>query len=267
MHKFETKYIQLIRKILDNGETRVGRNGTTKSIFGETLNIDMSDGRLFPLMMGRRIYYKGVLGEMAAFLKGPKSVHDFKKEGCNYWDAWGDKHGHLNVDYGNIWSDFNGVNQLDDLRHKLKYSPNDRRMLISGWNPANLENLSLPCCHILYQWYVRDNTYLDMIWYQRSVDTMIGLPSDIVLAATWNIMLANETGYKPGRLTFNLGDTHIYKEHFEQAKRYTKVSVLTGYPEYKLNALRGMPIEKFIPEQLEITGYTPLTTMKLELKV
>lgn len=271
-----TQYSELINKILKKGEKRSSRAGDVYSIFGEQIVINIEHE--FPLLRGRKIFYKPVLGELAAMLRGPKTVEDFKKFGCNYWDAWGkfphgaptveqvDQVGLINVDYGNAWIDFNGVNQLEQLVDKLKNSPTDRRMLISGWRPDRLAELSLPCCHLLYQWYVRDGTHLDMIWYQRSVDTMIGLPSDIVLAAAWTIILANQCDYKPGIIKLILGDTHIYTNHL--APTLTYMRQLQPY-DMPINYLcfPDTTVTNFTPDMLVIEDYNPAPAIKFELNV
>jgi len=216
VQKFELHYADLISKILCKGEKKDCRNGYTKSVFGESIKVDISDGS-FPLIQGRKMYPEGILGEFAAFVRGPKHVDDFKKWGCNYWDLWADKDGNLTIDYGNAWI-ANG--QLDWLIKTLKTNPNDRRMIINGWRPERLKYLSLPCCHYSYQFHVNTNGELNMIWNQRSVDMMIGLPADFVLAAIWVIILANEVNLRPGTITMMLGDCHIYDEHLDQAEMY-----------------------------------------------
>jgi len=272
MQQIEWQYVSLVRKILSSGERTEGRNGVTKSIFGATLDIDNLD-TFFPLLMGRKIYYKGVLGELAAFLNKPQKLADFESRGCNYWSKWADENGDLKVDYGNAWTDWNGINQLDELRDKLVNNPNDRRLIVSGWRPDKLEDLSLPCCHLLYQWHVSNDGKLNMIWYQRSADTMIGIPSDIVLAAAWNILLANEVGLKPGNIKMVFGDTHIYEEHYHAARAYIKQTTCNSAlcnpkrpPTYSLNLAKGTKIEDFMPDDLEIIDYEPCYPIKFELK-
>ena len=260
---YEANYKKLVKKILDTGELRAGRNGNTKAIFGETLTIDLNSG--FPLLTGRRIHYKGVFGELAAMLRGPKTLKDFKDYGCNYWDLWARPDGSIDIDYGNAWLDFNGVNQLDALVTGLIENPHGRRHVVTGWRPDRLDMVSLPCCHYAYQWYVRDNKYLDMLWHQRSVDTMIGLPSDVVFASAWNIILANEVRLIPGKITFTLGDTHIYEEHLNQAKEYLEILTLE-LPTYKLTAPKMACHTMFTPSWIEIENYSYLTEMKFELK-
>lgn len=272
------QYGKLINKILHQGYKKPSRAGHTYSIFGEIIEIDLKEG--FPLLQGRQMYYKPVLGELAAMLRGPKHVDDFKKFGCNYWDSWaaeeGDclhdgelaKGGELELDYGNSWVDFNGVNQLEILVDTITKNPNDRRMLISSWRPDRLHELSLPCCHLLYQWYVREDRYLDMIWYQRSVDTMVGLPSDIILGAAWNIILAQQCGYEPGVVKFMLGDTHIYSNHVEPTLDYIKqLNTVTEPKSADYTLAPGSTVFNFRPDMLSISDYKPKSPIKFKLNV
>ena len=225
--EYEVAYSQLVREVLIEGEQRQTRNAPTIATFGKMLVVDSLCHNEFPILEGRKMFYRGVLGEMAAFLKGPKTIKDFEDEGCNYWKKWGNEDGTINVDYGNLWLDFNGVNQLESVLDSLSSDPTGRRHIISSWKPDNVDDLSLPCCHLLYQWYVTSKGELEMIWYQRSVDTMIGLPSDVLLAAAWNIMMADQLGLRPGKLTFMLGDTHIYESHMTNAREYLKSALTT----------------------------------------
>jgi len=229
---FEVKYKELIKDILTNGTDVEGRNGGTRFIFGQQLVIDDLEQGLFPLITSRKMYINGIAGEMAAFLKGPGSLRDFEIEGCNYWKEWADEDGQLEVDYGNAWLDFNGVNQLEEVVHAIRTNPHSRRHIITAWNPARLDKLSLPCCHWAYSWAV-NGPHLEMIWIQRSVDTMIGLPSDIALAAIFNILMANATGYKPGKLVLQLGNCHLYHDHFENIGEYLD-NPMHDLPTYKL---------------------------------
>ena len=263
MSDYETEYASLIEAIINYGREKEGRNGTTTSIFGAQLTVnELREGR-FPLLNGRKIHYKPVLGELAAFFNGPAHVDDFKAQGCNYWKKWADKQGNLKLDYGNAWI---ADNQLNDVIQGIKEDPNGRRHLITGWRPNNVKNLSLPCCHYAYQWYV-DGEHLDMIWIQRSVDTMIGLPSDVVLAATWNIIMAQLTGYKPGSLIFQLGDTHIYKEHLQNTMEYMHKwsnNANRPCPEYQYWPVDSY--DKFTASNIEIPLYAPCKHIDFLLK-
>lgn len=216
---FELDYAELVEKVL-KATYRVGRNGGTLSTFATQLSFDLEQG--FPMLNVRKMYPQGVFGELAAMLRGPKHIDDFKRWGCNYWDKWAEPDGSIELDYGNAWLNFNGVNQLEQLREALIGSPESRRMVVTGWRPG--ADLSLPCCHMLYQFYVRDEKdgdYLDMLWIQRSADVMVGVPSDAIFAAAWMIAICTEMPWlKPGRCTMVFGDTHIYQEHVENAKIY-----------------------------------------------
>lgn len=220
--QYETSYIKLIKDILANGETRQTRNAVTKAVYGRSFTITELRQGYFPILKGRKMFYKGAFGELAAMFKGPKTLKDFEQEGCNYWSQWANDDGTINVDYGNTWLDFDGVNQLANVVDSISNDPFGRRHIITGWHPGNLDEVNLPCCHMLYQWYVTNDGYLDMIWYQRSVDVMVGLPSDVLLAAAWNIVMAAATGLKPGSITFMLGDTHIYQSHMSGVQEYLK---------------------------------------------
>lgn len=270
MLTYEHDYAQLVKKILAEGDYRQTRNSGTKAIFGQTLTVDTRGSNLFPILHGRKMWPNGVLGELAAMLKGPKSLADFEKHGCNYWKDWADENGDIRVDYGNSWLDFNGYNQLDALRDSLLHNRTNRRMLISGWRPDKLKDLSLPCCHLLYQWFVREDEYLDMIWYQRSVDVMVGLPSDVIFAHVWNMMIANNVGLTPGRITFVLGDTHIYQEHFDAAEVYLEradkyCNRTDTHVTADLLCHAGKKFEDFVPTDIQLSEYDPYPAIKLEL--
>ncbi len=260
--QYEQDYCQLITDIMTEGVDRPTRNHPTRSIFGQTLTVHELRYGQFPILQGRKMYYKGIFGELAAFLKGPKHIRDFENEGCNYWNKWADEDGSIRIDYGNSWLDFNGVNQLEAVLTSLAEDPFGRRHIISGWRPDRLDSLSLPCCHLLYQWYV-NGEYLEMIWYQRSVDTMIGLPSDVVLAAAWNILMANQLGLQPGKLVFMLGDCHIYKSHLYQVADYldSAVSTPSTCPQY----FHEGTIYEFCDTSIQLMGYAPNGPIQFEL--
>lgn len=266
MQQFEQDYAELVFRTINTGEVRNTRNGLTKSIFGELLTVPMNGDDTFPIIQGRQMYPKGVLGELAAMLRKPKSLADFEKWGCNYWKLWAKEDGSINVDYGNAW---HADNQIVKLKEALANNPTDRRMIINGWRPSELDALDLPCCHLLYQFYVRDGKYLDIIWYQRSVDLMVGLPSDIIFAAAWLISIANEFGYVPGEIKMMLGDCHVYEEHTKSAITYVdKVSFapLSKSPTYRYTGKPGKDFCEFEPSDLVISLFPTHTKLNLELK-
>ena len=234
--------------------------------------MSLRDTVRFPLLQGRRMYPKGVIGEFAAMVRKPKHLRDFEKFGCNYWKQWANEDGSINIDYGNAW--FEG-DQIEHLKDCLANNPNDRRMIINAWRPERLAELNLPCCHYSYQFYVSDG-YLSMVWIQRSVDTMIGLPSDIILAAVWLITLANEFNYKTGDITMQLGDCHLYEEHIESGavdeylenvrKFNNTIFLKTALPYYALTSEPGADFTIFEPQNLAITEYATCDNIQLELK-
>ena len=251
---FEEQYIALIRKVLQHGRQRDTRNHRTISIFGESITADVRKG--FPILEGRKLFPRGVFGELAAMLRKPTNVRDFTKWGCNYWDSWADEDGSLVVDYGNAW---HADGQIVELKRLLLEDPNSRRMLINGWRPDRLKELSLPCCHYSYQFYVGNDRTIHMVWTQRSVDVMIGLPSDMIFAAAWLIAIGNEFNLTPATIKMDFGDTHIYVDHLQGVQTYVaqykervqkKVQYVYDMPE-------GTDFCLFDPNKLVLVGYEP----------
>lgn len=265
IHNFEDSYIALLNDIME-GSGRNTRNGETRTLFGVQLKSPELKRTCLPLLLGRKVFYRGVVGEMAAFLKGPKNLGAFLKEGCNFWRPWAGVDGTLTVDYGNAWLDFNGVNQLEKVVNSLKDDPMSRRHLISGWRPDTIDELSLPCCHYAYQWFI-DGEYLDMLWIQRSADSMIGLPSDIFSAALFNILMAQTVGKKPGQLTFQLGDTHIYKEHYDAVDQYIwQYTQMLPRAQATWYLHPEATVFNFEPHMFDVLFYHPEAAIKLEVK-
>lgn len=258
----DREMLRIINLVRSRGIDRETRSGSTSSLFSLGFTIDALQYGKFPMPRGRKIFYKGILGEMATFLEGPRDVKHFEDNGCNYWKLWGDKKGKLNVDYGNAWI---ANNQLKNVVSSLKNDPSGRRHLIDAWNPENLDDLSLPCCHYAYQWYVRGDR-LEMIWTQRSLDIMIGLPSDIVLASVFNILMAQTVGLKPGKISMNFGDCHIYDNHIDSVLTYIEQcdSLETeNDTTYELHP--DATVFNFKPDMLTINNYKPREVIKFEL--
>lgn len=267
MNYFETEYRQIIKKILKSEHYRETRNGKVLSDFGIDLFVNVGhQEENIPLLNGRKLFPSGVFGEFAAFMHNAKSVEEFESFGCNYWKLWADATGRLELDYSEQLFNFNGVNQLENLVKSLKEDPYSRRHIISLWRPDRLDKISLQCCHYSYQFYVDNNNYLHMIWNQRSVDVMVGLPSDIILAYLWVKLLSNQLGYKPGTIKMSLGDCHIYEEHIDGAKEYLERLEPKLIPLAKLNVEPGFDITKFTKDCIAITQYDPHPAIKFELK-
>jgi len=259
---YEADYLRLVQDIIVFGQTRDTRNGATKSLFSTTLSIDELREDRFPLLTHRRLFYRGVFGELAAFVRGARTVGEFKEWGCNYWDAnakaWPRNRGiplermEVGQVYGAQWVDWDecGYNQLKALIWSLQNEPHSRRHVITTFSPTAVA--CLPPCHLLAQYYVNDDETLDCLVFMRSVDVILGLPSDVVLYSALLVLLAKEAGLKPGSLDFTLGDTHIYANHIDQFEEVMKDHTIFDPPEYTL-LVSG--VLNFKPENIEIRNY------------
>ena len=255
MNNWEEDYLAVMRRLINWGDMRQTRNGAVNSLFGEQLTVDLRDGT-FPLVTTRKMFYRGIFAEFAAFLRGPSHVMHFETLGCNYWDTWADENGNLELDYGRNWkSQFGHV--IDSLIH----NPTDRRMLVDTWNSERLDVLSLPCCHYSYQFYCTSDGHVNLLWNQRSADWAIGVPSDIVLAAIMLITICEETGKKPGYIKMMFGDTHLYRKHLEGALQQTKREP-SRKPHFKYE---HRDFFDFLPGDIEILNYEPQGRIKYEL--
>tara|TARA_X000001388_G_scaffold77470_2_gene78425 strand:+ start:1071 stop:1868 length:798 start_codon:yes stop_codon:yes gene_type:complete len=247
----ERGYKKIAHDILHNGSYRKTRNGHVRSLPNQILKITGLDHGVFPIITTRYIHWPGILGEYAALIRGPKNVEDFERWGCNYWSYLGDQNGNLNLDYGNLWIDADGRNQMQEVANDLRNNPTSRRMVISGWNPGKQNDLSLPCCHYSYQFW-RNDDYVDLLWTQRSGDWMVGIPSDMVLAATMLSCFASYCRIKPRNITMIIGDAHIYEDHFDIAKVQLD-KVWWEPPKFRLK--KQWDIQGFKPEDLGIFEY------------
>jgi len=254
----ERQYMALVQEIKEIGALKKPTKGATLSVFHRTLTIRPDE---VPLLQGRRIYWKGILGELKAFMANEDTVKGFEKHGCNFWGAWANDDGSLDVDYARLLHDFNGVNQLSRLIGSLSLTPHSRKHVISLWDPSS-KALQVPCV-LNYQWYVEDGT-LHMIWNQRSVDVMIGLASDMFSAWLLNKLMAEAVGLKAGMVYMDLGDCHIYAEHLPFVKTYIDNvwdDIVMERPGYKLT------FDSIYNFDLEVTNYNPVEPIKFELKV
>ena len=272
MQRFENEYLKLCAAVLTGGELRTSRVGNTTQMFGAALPImDLPRGE-FPLLTTRKMAMKGITGELAAFLEGATSLQRFKDLGCNYWDdnaaAWGPNKGkmyrYMSVGkiYGAQWRDFNGTDQIAMLLDSLLNNPFSRRHLLTTYDPSALDDMCLPPCHLLTQFNVTTDGKLDAIVYMRSVDLCLGLPTDVALYALLLILTAQSTGYKPGRLAFMMGDTHVYHKHSDmlQVQLAREVTTPCGW---KLS--EHATLDNFHPDMFELVDYNPQDRINYEL--
>lgn len=267
MSNFELAYCKLVSDVLKNGDVRPSRVGNTISVFGTMLEIDCMEQGRFPILTQRKIFTKGILGELAAFLRGAEDLQTFKDFGCNYWDdnakSWypnhtlpSPQHHIVGRIYGAQWRNWTAeggtVDQMERLVRSLQADPYSRRHLLTTYNPAELDEGCLPPCHLLAQFNVRKSMHLDCVVTMRSVDLCLGLPSDIILYAALLLILCNETHYRPGKLTFMMGDSHVYENHMAQVPEHM-ARPMHELPTFKLAA--SSTINSFIPDDLELANY------------
>jgi len=215
------QYLDLLNRILSEGETKTDRTGTgTISIFGNQMRFRMDDG--FPLLTTKKLHLKSIIYELLWFLQGDTNVRYLQENGVRIWNEWADKDGNLGPVYGHqwrSWPDGKGgvIDQISNVVEMIKHNPDSRRMLVTAWNPADVERMALPPCHCLFQFYVA-NGRLSLQLYQRSADTFLGVPFNIASYALLLQMVAQVTGLKMGDFIHTTGDTHLYLNHVEQAR-------------------------------------------------
>jgi len=217
----EWQYLNLLRDILDNGVRRDDRTGTgTLGVFGRQMRFDLSKG--FPLLTTKKLHTRSIFIELLWFLRGETNIAWLKDNGVSIWDEWADANGDLGPVYGKQWRSWaapNGasIDQIQKLVHGLKTNPNSRRHIVSAWNPADVDDMALPPCHCLFQFFVADGK-LSCQLYQRSADVFLGVPFNIASYALLTQMLARVVGLEPGDFVHTFGDAHLYLNHLEQAE-------------------------------------------------
>ena len=215
------QYLDLLNRILEEGVEKKDRTGTgTISVFGNQMRFHLEDG--FPLLTTKKLHLKSIIYELLWFLKGDTNAHYLQEHGVRIWNEWADEDGNLGHIYGyqwRSWPDYQGghIDQITEVINQIKNNPDSRRMIVSAWNVADLNNMNLPPCHILFQFYVADGK-LSCQLYQRSADTFLGVPFNIASYSLLTMMVAQVCGLQPGDFVYTTGDTHIYLNHLEQVK-------------------------------------------------
>lgn len=215
------QYLDLLRRILDEGTPKGDRTGTgTLSVFGHQMRFNLEEG--FPLLTTKKLHLKSIIYELLWFLKGDTNVRYLQEHGVRIWNEWADENGDLGPIYGHqwrSWPDYKGgtIDQIQNVLDQIKHTPDSRRMMVSAWNPAEVDDMALPPCHCLFQFYVADGR-LSLQLYQRSADTFLGVPFNIASYALLTMMMAQVTGLRPGDFIHTTGDTHLYLNHLSQAR-------------------------------------------------
>ena len=253
------QYLNLLNRILTEGTQKGDRTGTgTLSIFGHQMRFDLHDG--FPLLTTKKLHLKSIIYELLWFLRGDTNVHYLQEHGVRIWNEWADENGELGPVYGHqwrSWPDYKGgtIDQIKNVVDMIKHNPDSRRMLVTAWNPAEVEDMALPPCHCLFQFYVADGR-LSLQLYQRSADSFLGVPFNIASYALLLQMIAQVTGLEAGEFIHTTGDTHLYLNHLEQAKLQLTRDP-RPLPKMKINP-DVKDIFDFKYEDFELIGYDPL---------
>jgi thymidylate synthase len=217
----ERQYLDLLADILANGVERGDRTGVgTRGVFGRQLRFDLAQG--FPLLTTKRVHFRSILVELLWFLRGETNVRWLQDRGVTIWDEWAGANGELGPVYGKQWRSWTApdgrvIDQIGAVQQSIRHNPDSRRHLVSAWNPADVDDMALPPCHCLFQFYVAEGR-LSCQLYQRSADVFIGVPFNIASYALLTLMMAEATGLQPGEVVHTLGDAHLYLNHLDQAQ-------------------------------------------------
>jgi thymidylate synthase len=264
----EGQYRDLLRAIILNGVYRADRTGVGSfSVFGRQMRFDLAAG--FPLLTTKKLHLKSIVYELLWFLRGDTNVAWLKEHGVRIWDEWADERGELGPVYGKQWRswaapDGRTIDQITNVLREIRTNPESRRLIVSAWNPADVEAMALPPCHCLFQFAVLDGR-LSCQLYQRSADVFLGLPFNIASYALLTLMIAHVTGLRPGELVITLGDAHLYANHLNQAKEQLRRDP-RRLPRLRLNRdVRNL--FSFRYEDFTLEGYDPHPHIKAEVAV
>jgi len=270
---YDDTYQGTVVGVIQHGSMEETRVGPAVATFGATVRLVSLGNGHFPILTNRKMHWKPIFGELAAFLEGATDLATFKKYGCNYWDAnaaaWEKNKGkpveewRVGKIYGAQWRNMNGVDQLQQVVKSLIMEPTSRRHVMTTWNPADLDDMCLPPCHILTQFCVHNGRLYTSV-YMRSVDMCLGFPTDVVLYAGLSILMAQTVGLRLGSLTFMLGNVHVYENHFEALKVHLNQESHEP-PTWALDPRAS--VFNFKPEMLEIINYQHSDEVKYELNV
>lgn len=262
------QYLNLLQRILDEGAVKTDRTGTgTKSIFGHQMRFDLSDG--FPLLTTKKLHLRSIIHELLWFLRGDTNIQYLHDNKVTIWDEWADENGELGPIYGHqwrSWPDYDGgtIDQIANVVDLINHHPDSRRMIVSAWNVAEVNQMALPPCHTLFQFYVADGR-LSLQLYQRSADTFLGVPFNIASYALLLQMMAQVTGLEAGEFVHTTGDTHLYLNHLDQA-RLQLTREPRPLPRMVLNP-DVKDIFSFRYEDFQLEGYDPWPHIKADVAV
>ena len=262
------QYLDLLQRITTEGVVKTDRTGTgTKSVFGHQMRFNMSEG--FPLLTTKKLHLKSIIHELLWFLSGDTNIRYLQENGVRIWNEWADENGELGPVYGHqwrSWPDYKGgtIDQIQQAVDLIKNHPDSRRIMVSAWNPAEVDQMALPPCHCLFQFYVADGK-LSLQLYQRSADTFLGVPFNIASYALLLQMMAQVTSLQCGDFIHTTGDTHLYLNHLEQAELQ-----LTRTPRPLPRMIINPDVKdifSFHYEDFQLTDYNPYPHIKADVSV
>lgn len=262
------QYLDLLQHVLDNGTDKSDRTGTgTRSVFGYQMRFNLADG--FPVLTTKKLHLKSIIHELLWFLAGDTNIRYLKENGVRIWDEWADENGDLGRVYGAQWRSWRGANgetvdQIANVVRQIRQTPDSRRLIVSAWNPAEVDDMALPPCHALFQFYVA-NGKLSCQLYQRSADIFLGVPFNIASYALLTMMVAQVCGLQAGEFIHTLGDAHLYQNHLEQA-RLQLTREPRALPKMHINPdVRDIFAFKF--DDFTLSDYDPHPHIKAEVSV
>ncbi|PYK82014.1 MAG: thymidylate synthase [Verrucomicrobia bacterium] len=262
------QYHDLLRLVLEEGVARSDRTGTgTLSIFGGQARFDLRER--FPLLTTKKLHLKSIIYELLWFLRGETNVRYLNEHGVTIWDEWADESGNLGRVYGAQWRDWRGANgirvdQIDKIISEIRENPSSRRLIVSAWNPAEIDEMALPPCHVLFQFYVNDGE-LSCQLYQRSADLFLGVPFNIASYSLLTMMMAQVCNLAPGDFVHTFGDLHLYQNHLEQAREQLSREC-RPLPRIQLNPAITR-IEDFRFEDFTLLDYNPHPSIRAPIAV
>jgi thymidylate synthase len=262
------EYHDLLRLVLDQGRRRTDRTGVgTISVFGAQARFDLR--KTFPLLTTKKLHLKSIIYELLWFLHGETNIRYLNENGVTIWDEWADESGDLGRVYGAQWRDWRGgngvkVDQIQNVIAQIKSNPHSRRLIVSAWNPAEINEMALPPCHVLFQFYVQ-NGELSCQLYQRSADLFLGVPFNIASYALLTLMMAQVTDLRPGDFVHTFGDLHLYQNHLEQAREQL-TRECRPLPRMRLNPA-VTKIHEFDFKDFELIDYDPHPSIKAPIAV
>ena len=263
----ERQYLALLADILENGVQRGDRTGTgTLGVFGRQIRFDLAKG--FPVLTTKKLHLRSIIIELLWFLKGDTNIAYLKDNGVRIWDEWADENGDLGPVYGKQWRswatpDGRVIDQISNLVENLKTNPSSRRHIVSAWNPADVDDMALPPCHCLFQFFVADGK-LSCQLYQRSADVFLGVPFNIASYALLTLMVAKVVGLEPGEFVHTFGDAHLYLNHLDQAREQL---TREPYPFPTMTIADKRDLFGFEYEDFTLEGYQAHPHIKAEVSV